>query len=436
MGLRPGAGGAARRGSAPGRSGRRVVAGGGHRGGSARISVDSQARGGVHGDQRAGHHRRRGRQGQGIVLRPVRGAGVAEQRVRLGEVNRVLLGRVPEPGVGRLGAVQLLGQRADVLHRAAGAGEVANGGQGAGVDGGRQRGRAGRAGAGLPTGLRGDAGCLTRGAVVLADHGVPAEHPGRHPPVRGLSGPPRGGGEPPVRVGLVAAAVPDDRHQARDPGGRCRGCGRSPSFRSPRRARGGPAGAARHQLQAGDGGAVARGADPLDVDAEGLGDVGRLHVRDAGPGAGVERVPGQDGELHALALGAGGLAVDAGPRAEAALGELPLRIEDLLDDRVVLLQEQPAAVPGPAKAGDEDLDTLALRAWTGLDGLTDELITSEVLRGAGTNTLKAIEESAKRQTEFAADVLSRRRHSCPPRGWARQDPKGLDCEDEDPRWVH
>lgn len=70
----------------------------------------------------------------------------------------------------------------------------------------------------------------------------------------------------------------------------------------------------------------------------------RLHLRDAGPGTFVEGVPRQDCQLHALPVAALRLAVDPRPRAEAALGELPLGLHDLLDDRVVVRQAQGAAL--------------------------------------------------------------------------------------------
>lgn len=63
------------------------------------------------------------------------------------------------------------------------------------------------------------------------------------------------------------------------------------------------------------------------------------------PGAGVEGAPGEDRELYALAAGGGGGgAVDAGPGAEAAAGQLPLGFGELLDDGVVVGEAQAAAV--------------------------------------------------------------------------------------------
>lgn len=69
-----------------------------------------------------------------------------------------------------------------------------------------------------------------------------------------------------------------------------------------------------------------------------------LHLCDARPGTLVEGVPGQDGELDALASARLRGTVDARPRAEAALGEVPFRLRHLLDHRVVGGQAQGAAL--------------------------------------------------------------------------------------------
>jgi hypothetical protein len=50
-----------------------------------------------------------------------------------------------------------------------------------------------------------------------------------------------------------------------------------------------------HQLQPGHGRGAARGDDPLGVHAQDARDIGRLHLRNAGPGPLIEGVPGQDG---------------------------------------------------------------------------------------------------------------------------------------------
>ncbi len=99
-----------------------------------------------------------------------------------------------------------------------------------------------------------------------------------------------------------------------------------------------------HELQPGGGGGAARRDHPGRVRTQHAGDVRRLHLADAGPGPGIERVPRQDRELHALPLPGLRRPVDPRPRPEAALRQLPLRLRELLDDRVVVLQTQGTAL--------------------------------------------------------------------------------------------
>lgn len=62
--------------------------------------------------------------------------------------------------------------------------------------------------------------------------------------------------------------------------------------------------------------------------------------------------PGQDGELDALASPALCGSVDAGPGTEAAAGEFPFRLRDLLHDLVVVRQAQASPVFEPFGQSD------------------------------------------------------------------------------------
>ncbi len=97
----------------------------------------------------------------------------------------------------------------------------------------------------------------------------------------------------------------------------------------------GSAGERGHQLQAGQGGGAARRHHARGVHAREAGEFGRRELPGA-PVPGVERVPRRDAQLHAGPLRTGCGAVDPRPRAEAALGQLPLRAGQLLDDLVAL----------------------------------------------------------------------------------------------------
>ena len=99
-----------------------------------------------------------------------------------------------------------------------------------------------------------------------------------------------------------------------------------------------------HQLQSRDGGGAARSEHAGGVAGQQAGEFGRLQLVCRAPGAGVERAPGHDGELHALAACTVGRAIDPRPRAEAPLRQLPLCCGELFQRRVVVGQAQAAPV--------------------------------------------------------------------------------------------
>ncbi len=95
----------------------------------------------------------------------------------------------------------------------------------------------------------------------------------------------------------------------------------------------------RHQLQAGDRGRTARRHHPLRVGAQEPGEVGRVHGRQLRivlvvPLLDGQGAPGRDAQLHTPAPRALRVTVDAGPRAEAPLGELLPGPGDLLEHLV------------------------------------------------------------------------------------------------------
>ncbi|MFE1455833.1 hypothetical protein ACFW7K_12690 [Streptomyces sp. NPDC058735] len=98
----------------------------------------------------------RGGEVQGIVLSGVSGFRVAEEGVRLREVDEVLLRGVTEPGVGLLRSTESFREDLDVLDRVPGAPVITDGGEGAGGDGRCKRGGRGGCPAGCPAGPRRD----------------------------------------------------------------------------------------------------------------------------------------------------------------------------------------------------------------------------------------------------------------------------------------
>ncbi len=91
-----------------------------------------------------------------------------------------------------------------------------------------------------------------------------------------------------------------------------------------------------HQLQARHGRGAARRHHPRRVHAQHPGEVRRRKLPRLAPVPRVQRVPRRDAQLHTGPLRTLRRAVDPRPRPEPALGELPLRTDQLLDDLVAL----------------------------------------------------------------------------------------------------
>ncbi|CAO0831728.1 hypothetical protein SMICM17S_03777 [Streptomyces microflavus] len=118
-----------------------------------------------------------------------------------------------------------------------------------------------------------------------------------------------------------------------------------------------------HQLQAGDGGRPAGRHYPHRVGAQDAGELRRRQLRGMAPEPGVQRVPGRNAQLHALAVRALGRTVDPRPRPEPPLGQLPVGAHQLLDD-LVALRDPPGILLIRRQSGGE---AVALQGGLGED---------------------------------------------------------------------